>query len=300
MTEARLAEQRRMLPSIAYSRLWENNWSAAGGDALTPQDIAAAFLDHLEPMTGNDRKRSWLFVAGVDLGLKRDGSAVVVLAVPRGGKAGKIRLASTKLWRPPPGGKIDLRAVERHILALDEQFGLECVGFDPWQAEHMAQTLEADSNRWRRNQKRFIGSEPFMREIPPTASNLREQAALVIESFGDRRLELYPCETLHRDLTKLRVEEKSYGLRLVSPRDGDGHGDTFSAFSLALLVAHDFAGRRVISAGGFVSDRLTPMERALRRFDARAAQFEREQMQPMEDEMADLKAVMRIAGRYRT
>jgi hypothetical protein len=48
-----------------------------------------------------------------------------------------------------------------------------------------------------------------MREIPPTAQNLREQATLVIESFQDRRFQFFPCEALHRDLLKLRVEEKS-------------------------------------------------------------------------------------------
>ena len=81
-------------------------------------------------------------------------------------------------------------------------------------------------------------------EIPPTAANLREQATLIIESLTDRRLLLYDCEPLRRDLLKLRVEEKSYGIRLTSPRDGDGHGDTFSAFSLALLVGHELAGKK--------------------------------------------------------
>src|SRR4029079_7334903 len=53
MTPARLAEQRRMLPAIAYLRLWENQWSSGGGDALTEADIKAAFIDGLEPMRGD-------------------------------------------------------------------------------------------------------------------------------------------------------------------------------------------------------------------------------------------------------
>ena len=86
-------------------------------------------------------------------------------------------------------------------------------------------------------------------QVPPTAANLREQATLCIESFTDRRLQLYDCEPLRHDLLKLRVEEKSYGIRLTSPRDGEGHGDTFSAFSLALLIAHELAGRKPTRVG---------------------------------------------------
>jgi hypothetical protein len=293
-----LAEQQRLLPGVAYRRLWLNEWTSGGGDALTEADINAAFIPELEPMTGNER--DWLYCAGVDLGLKRDCSAVVVLAVPDGGRAGRIRLANTKMWRPTPGRKIDLREVHQHILALDEQYELEAVAFDPWQMEHLAQVLEADSDHLRRNQRRVFGSEPWLREVTPTASNLRAQASLVIECFTDRRLQLYPQEQLRRDLLKLRVEEKSYGIRLVSPRDATGHGDTFSAFALALLIAHDFAGRRPIIAGGDGSqDGLSPMERALRRVDQQIAEFnaERELMSQPDDGLAELRQLMRMAGR---
>jgi phage terminase large subunit-like protein len=276
LSPARLAEQRRMLPAVAYLRLWENQWSTGGGDALTPADIAAAFVDKLQPMTG--KETGFMFVAGVDLGLTRDCSAVVVLGVPYGGSSGRIQLAHNRLWRPVLGKKIDLTEVESHILALDQRYHLEFTTFDPWQMEHLAQRLEADSAHRRRNQLRRFGSKPWMREVPPTAANLRDQATLVIESFGDRRLLLYPCEPLRRDLLKLRVEEKSYGCRLVSPRDGDGHGDTFSAFALALLVAHEIAGKKPVVAGSMLGAKpnQSACQREMERFDYRAEQYRRE------------------------
>lgn len=243
-TEARLEEQRKMLPAIAYARLWLNQWSSGGGDALTPEVINAAFHDELHPMSGNER--NWLFVAGVDLGLVRDCAAVVVLAVPQGGLAGKIRLAHHKLWQPVPGKKVNLLDVQRYIMELDKQYGLEFCGFDPWQAEHMAQTLEAHTDHRRRNSRRVYKNQPWMREVPPTSTNLRQQATLTIEFFNDRRVHLYDCEPLKRDLHKLRVVEKSYGVRLESPHDGTGHGDTFSAFALALLMANEVAGKRPV------------------------------------------------------
>lgn len=309
LTADRLAEQRRMLPTVAFARLWENQWSTGGGDALTPADIEAAFSDELTPMTG--RERGYLFVAGVDLGLTRDGAAVVALAVPEGGHAGRIRLAGAKLWRPILGRKINLLDVERYILDLDEQFGLEFVAFDPWQAEHLSQTLEADSGHRRRNARRVFGGQPWMREIAPTGNNLRQQATLTIESFTDRRLQLYPFEPLRRDFLKLRVEEKSYGCRLTSPRDGDGHGDTFSAFSLALLVAHELAGTKQPTAGaiGFDGedfdgeDEVTPHQRALAEF--REMADERIEVMKMLDAASDAEQgespnwryLMRVVGR---
>jgi hypothetical protein len=276
-----LSEQQRMLPPLAYARLWQNVWSASGGDALSPADIAAAFDETLAPMTGSES--GWLFVAGVDLGLTRDHTAVVVLAVPVGGTAGHIRLADVKVWRPEPGRKIDLMAVERHILSLDDRYGLESVGFDPWQAELMGQRLEADTEHKRRNQRRRYGSLPWMRELSPTPANLREQASLTIECFQDRRLRLHPCPALKRDLCKLRVEERpSGGFRLTSPRDGEGHGDCASAFMNALVLAHEYSGKRPVVAGSLdygppSAEPSSPLDLALRQFDLDAQAFAQEQ-----------------------
>src|SRR5262249_47724434 len=153
----------------------------------------------------------------------RDCSCVVVLAVPDGGTAGRIRLAHHKLWRPVLGRKINLDEIERHILELDERFHLEFVAFDPWQAEMLSQRIEADLNRRRRNQRRRYGSQPFMREVPPTAANLREQATVMVEMLTDRRLRLFECEPLRQDLLKLRIEETKTTIRLTSPRDRQGH-----------------------------------------------------------------------------
>jgi hypothetical protein len=83
------------------------------------------------------------------------------------------------------------------------------------------------------------------------------------------------------------VEEKSYGIRLSSPRDGEGHGDTFSAFSLALLVAHELAGKKPFRVSSMLDATVvdvytgcprpqTVLERAKSDFDYRAAEDERE------------------------
>jgi hypothetical protein len=86
---------------------------------------------------------------------------------------------------------------------------------------------------------------------------LRDIASITIESFTDHRIQLFDCEPLRRALQKLRVEERAQGtsFRLVSPRDTEGHGDSFTAFSLALFVAHEMAGAELIDPlGGWFGD----------------------------------------------
>jgi hypothetical protein len=246
MTEKVLEEQRKFLPEIAFQRLWMNVWSSGGGDALLKSYIDAAFDETMKPMIGFggevvDATNDFPYTAGVDLGIKRDNSAVVVLACGKMGSryAGRIPLATAKVWKPPKGGKVDLMDIERFILEVDEKLGLERVAFDPWQAEMMAQRVETISKYGRRSGFKTRMSGPWLKEVPPSSTNLRDIAHLVLESFAGRRLQLYPYEALRNDLLYLKVEEKSYGYRLTSPRDGSGHGDTYYAFSLALFAGHN-------------------------------------------------------------
>jgi phage terminase large subunit-like protein len=253
ISEEQLADQARYLPRVAFSRLWRNWWSTGGGDALTPEQIDAAFDAGMCPMSG--RAPGWLFVAGVDLGLTRDFASVLTLAYPNRQSQQqfrRIQMADAKLWRPPKDGKIDLMAIEAYILALDDRFHLDHVALDPWQAELLGQRLEADTRHARRQNQYRKRYEPWVQMVPPTGKNLREQASLVIESFTDGSLCLYPYPPLKSDLLRLRVEEKSYGFRLVSPKDAaTGHGDSFSAFANALLVGHAAASKT-----RFLPDRL--------------------------------------------
>jgi hypothetical protein len=143
-------------------------------------------------------------------------------------------------------------AIENYVLNLDEQFGIEHVVADPWQAELMCQRLEADTGHKRRNSLRRYGSQPWVKALPPTATNLRTQATLCLECFRDRRLRLYDCPELRYDLERLHVEEKAGSFRLSSPHDAAGHGDAFSAFSLALVSCHEIAGKKRAVASPFL------------------------------------------------
>ena len=262
ISQKHLAEQRRLLPPIAFERLWLNRWTSGSGDALTSDDVDAA-LTRKRPWTA--RRPGWVFVGGLDIGLSKDNTALVIVGkcvgerrwvtrpaqaatVPKSLAAardlgfmpdpppdevisevpatGRLRLASVVLWRPGPGRRVDLAAVERSILRLHEHFGLEQLAYDPSQAEYLADRL-GDAG------------VPVER-VPFTGGNLQSMATSLLDVFGARQLDLFPHEQLLVDLRALRIEERSYGLRLTSPRGPTGHGDCATALALAIHASRSF------------------------------------------------------------
>lgn len=245
ITKDRLAEQERLLPGVAFQRLWMNQWTSGGGDALRPEEIAAAFIDDLQPATS--AVPGFQYVAGLDAGVSRDASALCVLGIRRSHYGhGQIRLAHTQVWRPTKGQKVNLADVENALLDAHERFNLKTINYDPWELRYLASRLQA-GGVGRIDHNRYTGL-PLI-ECPATGQVLQRVASSVLEAFNDRRLELYHNDDLRRDLTRLRVEERSYGFRLVSPRDMFGHGDLGTAFSLAVLAASELAAKPAIVVG---------------------------------------------------
>jgi phage terminase large subunit-like protein len=253
----RLAEQRRLLPPQVYARLWDNVWSAGGGDALDEGVIRRA-LTCAGPMVPEP---GWLFFGGLDIGITNDASALVVVGkhvgfceegpeeerpLPSGLAAmvdlgwldppereerplrvveatGRYRLASVQVWRQGHGRKVSLAALEEASREAWRRFNLAALDVDSWQAHHMVENL------------RRQGFNAKVQE--PTGCQLRAGCAAVMEEFGEGRVDLFPDPDLLRDLANARIEERQYGLRLTSPRDAAGHGDALSAFTLALTLA---------------------------------------------------------------
>ena len=259
ITADRLDEQRRLLPSIAFERLWLNTWTSGGGDALTKAVILAAVDESLKLMQGDEP--GFQFVAGLDLGVKHDASAFCVLAVSIGHTERRatgrgtycewgevqpeyenihhkgdrsVRLAKTWTWRPSADGSVDLDAIEGTILDASKRFKIGAVFYDPWQATHLAQRLRRASVR--------------MQEVTFVGPSLQAMATATLEVFNSLAVRLYPEEQLLSDLRKLRVIEKSYGFRLESPRDATGHGDLATVFLLALLGARDLKPKQNLQA----------------------------------------------------
>ena len=136
---------------------------------------------------------------------------------------GKLRLARLHIWAAPKKGKIDIEQIEEMIADLNDRFHLQAVGADTWQASYLIERLK----------KRCVPIEA----VTPTSSNLRSMCSATLEAFSEGNIELYGNPILLSDLRALRVVEKSYGVRLESPRGPSGHGDAATALSIALHIA---------------------------------------------------------------
>lgn len=221
---AKLDEQRRLLPPLVFSRLWLNEWTSGSGDAITPADLERSI--RAEPL---DRGLpGWCYVAGVDLGISKDASAVVVL-----GKRDAIRrVVHARRWLPSRGQRVDLADVRAHLKDLHSRFRLSRVAYDPFQAELLAADLSK-------------AGLPMYR-VPFSGQNLSLMASVVLDSFSSGTIELPNDPILISDLNRLRIEERSYGMRLVSPRGQDGHGDLASSLAVALLAAKEARGHAIL------------------------------------------------------
>jgi phage terminase large subunit-like protein len=231
ISPAELAEAERRNSRSRFRRLFWGEWVSQSGDALDEVDIQAAINPNLQP--GLLRQGDF-YVAGLDLGIKHDHSALVVLAGSH--QSLQLRLVEATSWAPDPStGKVSLMRIEDAVLAAHGRYGLRVVGFDPYQAELMAQRLTA--RRVPMEQMQFSGS------------NLNRMASTLLEVFRSRRLELYNHPRLIDDLGRLNIEERSYGFRLSATRDESGHADLATALAIALPLAVDVASKPIRIVG---------------------------------------------------
>lgn len=277
ITDKQLQEQARLLPSVAYRRLWLNEWSDGPGDALT-EDVIRRALTLPGPQRAQD---GFAYAAGLDLGISRDASALVVVGKsvgrvehvlqeplepePIGIEAardlgflpsrkkrqetvfhrgtGRLHVARVDVWKPSKGQQVDLEEIEHTIRALHAEFELQVVACDPYQAAYLMQRL------------RKVGLN--CPDAAQTGMQLQYQAQAVLSAFNDDQIDLYREADLLADLKQLQIaERRAFGFRLVSPRrtetHGTRHGDTATALSLAAWASARLRTRAAEYPGSLV------------------------------------------------
>jgi hypothetical protein len=219
---AEVAEAELRNSRTRYLRLFWGKWSSGAGDALDPEAISDALVltgPMTRPVPG------WSFVAGLDLGLSRDHAAFVVLGCEQG--QNRIALCHCQSWKPAAGQNVDLAEIERTIIGLHRRFHFRGLHYDPWQCELLAQNLR----------RAGIASEP----MHFVGQNLNIMASTLLEVFATRMIDLYDDKQLVRDLHRLTITEKSYGVRLEATKDAEGHADRATALAIALPAAASLA-----------------------------------------------------------
>lgn len=219
LSDEEIDEAQRRNSSARFNRLYWGQWVSQSGDALDQDDIQACVL-HKEPPIDDWADYT---VAGLDLGVKQDHSAVVVL----GGnyETGQLRLLYAQRWKPVdgPGGKVSLMQVENTVELLNRRFDLTWCGYDPFEAMLLSE--------------RLVKASVPMKEVPFRGKQLDEMATHLLDVFRSRRIELFEHPALIADLGRLTIEEKSYGHRLSATRTEQGHADLATALAIALPIA---------------------------------------------------------------
>lgn len=221
ITEDVLAEQERMLPPLAYRRLWRNEWTA-GGDILDEADILAAIDRGLSPRA--EPRTGVVYVHGLDGSVTRDHTALVTLGVDFHSR--RIFLANLEHWIPPRGGQINLDDVEQTVLAIHKRYRGTFL-YDPTQLQQLAQHC------------RRAGAD--MREVH-FGSQATKIASALLTIFKDRQISIYPHSQLEADLRRVTIVQSANGMsyKLAATRRGsDGHCDTAVGLALAAMGAID-------------------------------------------------------------
>lgn len=232
-----LEEARKRNSATRFARLWQGVWSADGGNALAGDDLDAAAEKLAGPATVRDDRLDYF--GGLDLGISKDSSAVVIIGRERQGE--RLQLVHVQAWTPTATQKVSLERVEEELLALDRFWKLRALYADPWQSALLCERL------------RRVGVA--VQETHFNPKNLGTMATATVQAFAERRLSLWKDEILLRDLRRLRIVERGYGVRLEAGRDTDGHADRATALALALAAAHEaiYTGRepnvRLITQG---------------------------------------------------
>lgn len=222
ITPDRLAEQRQLLPGKAYQRLWLNEWTAETGDALDLADIDACTVLSGPSFQAADLPREFEYIAGLDLGLRNDHSALVVLAVDR--QRNTLRVVRVMAWKPAEfGGQVSIESVYQACMEAFAAYRLTAIVFDPWQAIHLAERLSmagVNMIEWQFNTK-----------------GLNVMATSLLDVFKNRRIEMYPDDGLIGDLMRLTIVERPQGFKLEAVSDEKGHADRATALAVAVPTA---------------------------------------------------------------
>ena len=209
-------------PAIRFNRLFNGIWSPQQGDAIDPEDIQAALRLKGPTSAAEIKQDGWQCILGVDSGVKHDHAALVTLAVKRGSPV--IRLVDCQWWAPGPGGRIDLTKLEAAIFWAFDHLPVIGMAYDSYQMELTAQRVR---------KRGFVAEEQSFQ-----GKHGDLLAHDLLDSFVNRRIEMYNNEALIRDLHRLCIEEDSkQQWKLKAIRDDFGHADRGIAMAIALTAA---------------------------------------------------------------
>jgi phage terminase large subunit-like protein len=180
-----------------------------GDDGRKVWDACIDEFDHI------DGAPTWL---GVDVGLKRDSTAVVRC---QRRADGRLHVAA-KIWTPTPDGKLDVADIMGHLRSEADRFDVREIAFDPRLFELPAQMLADEGYP--------------MVEFPQSVERMTPAVGLAFESIkrGEVAHDGDPLFTQHVLNAIARMNERGFTLAKGKSR---GHIDAAVAMCIAIARA---------------------------------------------------------------
>lgn len=218
VTQKYLTQQRNRLRPNTFKRLFRNEWTA-GSETFVDSEVLTA-------CTHPDMKKgfasNWQVCCGVDIGIKHDTSAIVLV-----GKINKDTLAviNHKCFVPMRGQTLDLeKTVEAQMLAFNRKYNIKSCFYDPYQFARSAKTLEKAGIK--------------MQEYPQTTGNTVAMSETLSGLLNNQSLMLYADKELRQHLLNAEAKETPRGWRLVK-RKASKKIDLAIALAMACQAAQE-------------------------------------------------------------
>jgi hypothetical protein len=229
---------RTSLTASEWRRLILCEWAESDDALTTPEDVDACVRPG---STVLERRAGVEYVAALDVGTRRDLTALVVGHAERR-EAGRVVVIDRVLyWRPEAnGGCVDLSEVESAALRLCRHYGAR-LRFDRMQAEQLTTNLTRAGVRT----DEFVFS----------AAGANRLARSIFGALRDRSLSLPDDAETRAEFVATRMVETGPGTMKIQNPPG-AHDDIVTAVGMVvadLTGRADYAGGMITSAVGFGS-----------------------------------------------
>jgi phage terminase large subunit-like protein len=221
LTPEYYAQEAATLTESEFTRVHRNQWVRPEEAAIPPEWWAACLDRHPLRVDPSGKGEPTPLVIGVDASVSGDCTALSVVSrhptLP-----GHICERHTRVWTPPPGGKMDYDAtLTPEVERLVRTFNVVAIDYDPYQLHLWATQLSARLNVW-------------CREFPQGTDRLIADKGLY-DLIRDRKLHQSGNETLAAHVGNANAKTEGDGdskFRFVK-RTPQGHIDGCVALSMA-------------------------------------------------------------------
>ena len=199
-----LADEKARLPESVWRRMWLNEWAEPEDRLVRAEDLAACTRTDPNPLP-YDRDHGHYLIT-VDIGLKRDRTAVVTSHRDKDTDGRPVVIDQIRTWQGTPSQPVSLTEVQAHIAWLSKGHGDARVLIDPYQAAMVIEVLRA----------RHIKVDEFT--FTPASNS--ELAASLYQAIRDRTITLPDQAELATELLNLQLHETSPGVWKMDHRSG--------------------------------------------------------------------------------